>query len=114
MEREEKILTEIENTMSLLGTEKHLEPDPYLYSKIKGKLTKEGRIKNFIDIKLSFGEYLKPAFFTILIMLNVYSIFTISGTSETNQITDKQSNYLDSISQEYMLTQSSYYSIIME
>jgi hypothetical protein len=65
MNKQNKIKNEIDKTLGLFDKKESLPPNPYFYTRVKQRLNEKSKKK------FSVFSVLKPAFFTILIALNV-------------------------------------------
>ncbi len=65
MNKQNKIKNEIDKTLDLFDKKESLPPNPYFYTRVKQRLNEKSKKK------FSVFSVLKPAFFTILIALNV-------------------------------------------
>ena len=57
------------STLKVIGTEKELNPSPFLYTRIKARLEP----KQMEKAKSSWQKVLQPAFFVMILLLGIYS-----------------------------------------
>ena len=68
MKKEEKIREEIEKTLAFLDKKESLPANPFFYTRLRQRLDeKSGR-------KFTFSGTLKPAFFILLLILNLTTV----------------------------------------
>ena len=99
MNKEDKILAEVEKTLNAIDALPNLEANPFLFTRIKARIENES-IKHAGKEKTDF--VLKPVTLALLLVINiitaVYFIgFESSSTTETSVV--------DTMKQEYGVTQ---------
>ena len=114
MDKNKRVEEEIEKTLGLLENIEALEPNPYLFTRIKARLNESGSEKTALKKEDSFALKLLPAFLILLVIFNFYSIIDFSSTDNVVENTDNRSEYLQQLGNEFMLNQSSYYPIPTE
>ena len=87
--KKEKIQNEIDKTLNLLDQKESLPPNPYFYTRIKQRLDEKKR-KEF-----SISNSLKPALFTLLLVLNVTTIVWYTGSEELTELTESEIALVD-------------------
>lgn len=65
MSKQEKIQKEIDKTLGLFDKKESLKPNPYFYTRVQQRINEKPK-KEF-----SLSAILKPAFFTVLVTLNL-------------------------------------------
>ena len=76
MDKKENIQNEIDKTLSLLDQKDSLKSNPYFYTKIMQRLDEKKR-KEF-----SFSNIMKPAFFSLLLVLNLTTVIWYTSSEE--------------------------------
>ncbi|MDX1699102.1 MAG: hypothetical protein R3250_00725 [Melioribacteraceae bacterium] len=87
--RKEKIQNEIDKTLGLLDQKESLPPNPYFYTRIMQRLDEKKR-KEF-----SFSNILKPALFTLLLVLNLTTIVWYTSPEELTDQTESEIALVD-------------------
>ncbi len=87
--KERKIQTEVEKTLMSLDNRERLQPNPWLMTRIEERLKKESQGAR--KPAWSFSRVLQPTFMVLLLLLNVYTAYTVFSTeswSETDESND--------------------------
>lgn len=103
MEKQKNIQTEIEKTLNSLDAYTKKKAKPFLYTRIQAKLEKQAAASSFnwlFDTPL-----LKPAFASLIIVLNAFTVWQVSSINESD-ITETE-NYIENFYEEYAFNQSS-------
>ncbi len=79
------LYTELEATINLTGKQKTLEPNPFLYTKIKQKLDNIEIGKNQTVHTPVYKKVLQPVFLSFLLVLGLYSGIKIGNSFEIKQ-----------------------------
>ena len=106
MERNKKIIDEVNKTISLLDSIENIEANPFLYTRIKSKLKSEvgNRKAKPFEIVL---KILSPVIIILLLLVNIYSAISfLKDVEVTEKARQKYINYLVS---EYSLNQTNDY-----
>ena len=84
MSKQEKIQNEIDKTLGLFDKKESLPPNPYFYTRVKQRINEKPK-KEF-----TLSAVLKPAFFTVLVALNLTTAiwYTSSDSIISNTETD--------------------------
>ena len=77
MNREEKIIQEIEKTLNQFDDVKSLKPNPFLYTRIQQELNEQKKSK------FNFSGILKPALFTMLFSINIITVYWYTNSLKT-------------------------------
>jgi hypothetical protein len=106
MDKNQKILDEVKKTISLLDCIKNIEPNPFLYTRIKAKLDADVNGKISSSKEFAF-KILRQVVFAILFLFNAYSVF--SYLNDVNEDEQTRQTYIKNIISEYSLdTESDY------
>ena len=98
MDRKNRINSEVEKTLELLDKLENIEPNPFLYTRIKVKID-EFNTKPIWLQDLSLTDIIKSAFIVILVLINIYSLIVFSQQNTTAYNTMQK--YLDTLLYEY-------------
>ncbi len=97
MKKQEKIESEIEKTLNQFENIETLEPNPYLFTRIKQKLEEKNKSKFNVEV------ILKPAFFTLLFAVNlITTIWYVNSTDEYYR-TDTNQGLVEILSSDFNL-----------
>ena len=100
MDNEQKILDEVKKTISLLDDVKNIEPNPYLYTKIKAQIDSKSYELNRTKENPVF-RLAKQFVFALLILFNIYTIINFITTVEQTSVARDQ--YIKNVKSEYFL-----------
>ena len=100
MDKNKKILDEVKKTIPLLDNVKNVEPNPFLFTRIKAQIDSNNIVKenNEDSIVLRFA---KQSVFILLILFNIYTI--VSYLSQDESTAKSREQYLKNIKYEYSL-----------
>ena len=87
--KKEKVQIEIDKTLGLLDQKESLPPNPYFYTRIKQRLDEKKRKK------FSFSNSLKPALFTLLLILNLTTVIWYTSSEELIDLTESEIALVD-------------------
>lgn len=85
MNKKERIEREIDKTLEMFDKKDTLKPNPYFYTRVKQRIEEKSK-PNF-----SIAGILKPAFFTLLFVVNLTTVVWYTSNDSIN--TDNQTNY---------------------
>ncbi len=100
MEKEKKIFEEVEKTISVLERMKKLEPNPFLYTRIKAEMGKR-TLKNTKKTQLPFA--IKPTIIFVILLLN---LFTAIYFFKTNPKQDTSELLINELKADYQISQT--------
>lgn len=107
MDKEKRILDEVEKTLHAMDNLEDLESNPFLYTRLKAEI--ESRNIEQAPAKAKSRIFLKPVFLLIVILFNLITTvyyFNSFGTKETQS--NVSSSLTKIISQEYGFEKSYY------
>lgn len=100
MKRKKSILNEVEKTLSSLDNVSNLEPNPYLFTRIKAHI--EG--DNIVQIK---GEarnlIMNPVVLTIFLIINIVTVVFLFQSNSSSQNT-----LVNSLTKDYQFSQTKF------
>jgi hypothetical protein len=99
MNREEKILSEVEKTLKAIDTLPKIEGNPFLFTRVKARIVNES-IKPGVKEKTDF--VLKPVTLAVLILINVITAAYFIGLGNNSS---SSTSLVNSMKQEYGVTQ---------
>lgn len=111
MDKNQKILDEIKKTISLLDNVKNIEPNPFLYTRLKNKLDTEVNLNKSTSIEFAFN-ILRKVVFILLLLFNAFSV--ISYLNDRSEDVQTRQTYIKNIISEYSLATESDYEIYYE
>jgi len=97
MNKKEKIEQEIQKTLAQFDKAEKLPANPYFYTRVQAGL-EESRKERHV-----FMAVLKPAFFTVLVVLNVTTAFWYMDNGEQISQTDTHSELTEILSSDLKL-----------
>lgn len=100
MEKEKIILDEVKKTISLLDDVKNIEPNPFLFTRIKAQIDSKNYELNRTNESPVF-RLTKQLVFALLILFNVYTIINFITADELTSIAREQ--YIKNVKSEYFL-----------
>ncbi len=106
MDKNQKILDEVKKTISLLDRVKDIEPNPFLYTRIKARLD-AGGIRQIPSSKEFALKILRQVVFVLLFLFNAYSIISYISVRDEDEQT--RQTYIKNIISEYSLDAESDY-----
>ena len=98
MDKDKKILDEVKKTISLLDHVRNIEPNPYLYTRIKAHIDSKNYDSKSTNANTVFN-YSKRLIFTLLILFNIYTIIIFLTTDKQTSAAREQ--YINNIKSEY-------------
>jgi len=98
MDKNHQIEEEVQKTIELLDNIKNVQPNPFLYTRIKAGIENGGK-KSSWTTNRSFIDFVRPVFFGLLILINLYSLFVFLQDEGENYATREQ--YIDTLIMEY-------------
>jgi hypothetical protein len=111
MDKNQKIFDEVKKTISQLDNVKNIEPNPFLFTKIKAQIDS----KNFVANRNADSIVLKFVKQTVIILLILFNIYTIVNYLNTDeQISESREQYLKNIKSEYSLDNETDYLVNIE
>lgn len=100
MANNQKILDEVKKTISMLDNVKNIEPNAFLFTRIKAQID-----SNNYDVEISkiniVLRLFKQTVFILLILFNIYTI--VNYLNADQQISGSREQYLKNIKSEYSL-----------
>lgn len=106
MNRKEKIEIEVNKTLEMFDKKESLTPNPFFITRIKQ------RINESSNNEKSFISILKPAFFSLLIVINISTAVWYS--TSTVSIQKGSSNLTEVLSSDLNLTETNTTNILFE
>lgn len=108
MNKQEKIQNEIDKTLGLFDKKESLKPNPYFYTRIKQRMEEKRKPK------ISIVGVLKPAFFTILLALNLTTAIWYTSADTTDTISESKTELADILKSDFNLSDNELQSLIFE
>jgi hypothetical protein len=100
MDKNQKILDEVKKTISLLDNVKNIEPNPFLFTRIKAQIdSKKYEAERTADSVVL--RFVKQSVFILLILFNIYTIVNYLNTDK--QTSESREQHLKNIKSEYSL-----------
>ncbi|MBI3125581.1 MAG: hypothetical protein HYZ10_14385 [Ignavibacteriales bacterium] len=99
MNKEEKILMEVEKTLNVIDELPNLEANPFLFTRIKARIEKE-HIRHGGTVKTDF--VLKPVTLALILVINIITAVYFIGSGSSNV---SGASIVDTMKQEYGVTQ---------
>ena len=106
--KKEKIQSEIDKTLDLLDQKDSLKPNPYFYTRIKQRIDEKNK-KVF-----SLSSVLKPAFFTLLLMLNLTTVIWYTNSEEIADFSESELELVDILKSDLDLEEDLSENLILE
>lgn len=100
MEKEKIILDEVKKTISLLDDVKNIEPNPFLYTRIKAQIDSKGYELNRTKENPVF-RLAKQLVFALLILFNIYTMINFITADEQTAVARDQ--FIKNMKSEYFL-----------
>ena len=98
MNNENKILEEVKKTISLLDSVKNIDPNPFLFTRIKARIdSKNYEINRTMENPVL--RFAKQVIFALLILFNIYTIISFINSNDYNSAARDQ--YIKNIKSEY-------------
>lgn len=100
MDKEKRILDEVKKTISLLDDVINIEPNPYLFTRVKAQIDSKSYKLNRANENPVF-RLTKQLVFALLILFNIYTIINfITSDGQTSATRDQ---YIKNVKSEYFL-----------
>lgn len=100
MDKEKRILDEVKKTISLLDDVINIEPNPYLFTRVKAQIDSKSYKLNRANENPVF-RLSKQLVFALLILFNIYTIINfITSDGQTSATRDQ---YIKNVKSEYFL-----------
>jgi hypothetical protein len=100
MKIDQKVTDDVKKTISLLDNIKNIEPDPFLYTRIKQEIDSSTNKKIAPSLESAFN-FLKPIVFSVLIVFNVYSVIAYLSNGKVNDQYHRL--YIKNVASEYSI-----------
>lgn len=100
MDKDQKILYEVKKTISLLDDVKNIEPNPFLFTRIKAQIESKNFELNRTKENPVF-RFAKQVVFVLLLLINIYTIISFNTSEDQTSIVREQ--YIKNIKSEYFL-----------
>ena len=108
MNKDQEISEDVKKTLSLLDNIKNIEPNPFLFTRIKEDIDSHSNKKSFSSSALVLNIF-KQVVFAILIVFNVYSVISYLGNGKVNE--QYQRIFINNVVSEYSIqTETDYLS----
>ena len=108
MNKDQKITANVKKTLSLLDNIKNIEPNPFLYTRIKEEILSHTSKKSLSSSDLILNLS-RRSIFAVLIVFNVYSVISYLGNGKVNE--QYQRMYIKNVVSEYSIqTETDYLS----
>jgi hypothetical protein len=100
--KKKQIEEEVKKTLDLLDQVEEIEPNPYFYTRLQGRLRNQEAEQRSALFHIFRAKNLRLAFLAIVIVINIVSgiVFLQNGSYQTYD----GSENLDAIAREYFLT----------
>ncbi len=108
MRRKEKIQQEVDKTLDLLEHAPRVKPRSFFYSRLQTRLNK----KHAPSPKRQLVSVLKPAFFVVMLLVNIYTIYAMFHVNFDMQ-TSRES-YIEQFGEDFYLTRTENYELMGE
>ena len=108
MNKKEKIEQEVEKTLAMFDKKTDLKPNPYFYTRVKQRIEEKRKPK------YSVAAILKPAFFTMLLVLNVTTVVWYTNTDSIVTISETKTELADILKNDFNLDKNQSQSLIFE
>jgi hypothetical protein len=106
MKNDQKISDEVKKTISLLDNIKKIEPNPFLFTRIKEGIDSANNKKSVSSIDFAFTLF-KQIVFAALFLLNIYSVISYLSNGRVNG--QYRTQYIKNVVSEYSIkTESDY------
>jgi len=106
-ERLRKIEDEINKTLNSLDNIEPVESNPFFYTRLEAKIESIEVKQKPLFINIFSYNFLRPAFFVILIAVNLLSAYSI--VRRTIYQSDEKEEILQTFAKEYSVSQTDYY-----
>jgi hypothetical protein len=100
MNKDKKITADVKKTLSLLDNIKNIEPNPFLFTRIKEDIDSHTNKKSLSSSALVLNIF-KQVVFAILIVFNVYSVISYLGNGKVNDQYHRM--YIKNVVSEYSI-----------
>ena len=108
MNKDQKITADVKKTLSLLDNIKNIEPNPFLFTRIKEEIVSHTSKKSLSSSDLVLNLF-RRIVFAVLIVFNVYSVISYLGNGKVNE--QYQRMYIKNVVSEYSIqTETDYLS----
>ena len=108
MNKDQKISDDVKKTLSLLDNIKNIEPNPFLFTRIKEEIVSHSSKKSLSSSDLVLNLFRRMVF-ALLIVFNVYSVISYLGNRKVND--QYQRIYIKNVVSEYSIqTETDYLS----
>jgi hypothetical protein len=84
MNKDQKISDDVKKTLSLLDNIKNIEPNPFLFTRIKEEIVSHTSKKSLFSSDLILNLF-RRIVFALLIVFNVYSVISCLGNGKVNE-----------------------------
>ena len=109
MNKDQKISDDVKKTLSLLDNIKNIEPNPFLFTRIKEEIVSHTSKKSLSSSDFIFNLF-RRIVFAVLIVFNVYSVISCLGNGKVNE--QYQRIFIKNVVSEYSIqTETDYLSI---
>ena len=108
MNKEKKIEHEIEKTLGMFERKDSIPSNPYFYTRVKQRIDEKSN-KEF-----SVFGVLKPAFFTLLVVLNLTTAIWYTSSIDSTTGTETDSELVDILKSDFNLDSDNNESLIFE
>ena len=108
MNKKEKIENEVNKTMELFDKKESLPPNPYFYTRVQQRLNEKSKKE------ISFSAILKPAFFTVLVALNLTTAIWYTSSENLTYQTDSKILLTDILKSDLNLESNTTENLIFE
>jgi len=106
MNKDQKISDNVKKTISLLDNIKNIDPNPFLYTRIKEKIDSDNIKKTSSSFDFAFNV-IRQFVFALLIVFNVYSIISYLSNGKVNE--QYRLLYIKNVVSEYSIKTGSDY-----
>ena len=108
MNKDQKISDDVKKTLSLLDNIKNIEPNPFLFTRIKEEIVSHTSKKSLSSSDLVLNLF-RRIVFVVLIVFNVYSVISCLGNGKVNE--QYQRIFIKNVVSEYSIqTETDYLS----
>jgi hypothetical protein len=100
MNKDQKITADVKKTLSLLDNIKNIEPNPFLFTRIKEEIDSHANKKPLSSSALVINIF-KQVVFAVLIVFNVYSVISYLGNGKVTE--QYRLQYIKNVVSEYSI-----------
>jgi len=111
MEKEKRIMEEVEKTLHSIDNITNLETNPFLFTRIKAKIV-DNSVEQIKEGKTSL--VLKPAALILLLLINIVTAVFFLNSNSSGQAVNKNTTLVESLTEDYQYSQTEYENYTLE